>query len=276
MHDDECVQFLQWSLPQLHMRWLGFRKVRAQVCKRIARRIKQLQLAGITEYRMFLHENVDEWHVLDGLCQVTISRFYRDKLMFALLGKEVLPMLAQQAQAQGRDSIKVWSVGCASGEEPYSLALVWQFQLRAQFPAMHVHITATDTNRLLLQRAIMACYPYASIKNLPTEWRNDAFSRQAEQYCLKPEYRHGIEIMQQDVRETIPAQTFDLVLCRNLVFTYYDAELQQTILHGLHGTLRAGGVLVIGIHESLPIGTVGFTEWSGKMRIYRRDETHKN
>ncbi len=270
MCDDECVKFLQWALPQLHMQWPGFRKVRAQVCKRIARRIKHLQLADITEYRGFVHKHAQEWDVLDSLCQVTISRFYRDKLMFAFLAREVLPSLAQQALAQGRDYLNVWSVGCGSGEEPYSMVLLWQLQLQVQFTGMHMRITATDANPELLQRVTEACYPYASIKNLPQEWRNAAFSIHADQYCLKPDYRHKLRLLQQDVREAMPEETFDLVLCRNLVFTYYDDDLQRTILQRLQALLRPGAALVIGIHEHLPAGTSGFTEWSGKMRIYRK------
>jgi len=270
MLDDECIQFLQWSLPQLHMRWSGFRKVRAQVCKRIARRIEQLGLAGIADYRSFLGEHVDEWRVLDSLCQVTISRFYRDKLMFTFLAREVLPALAQQVLAQERETVKVWSAGCGSGEEPYSIALLWQLQLQARFPGLHLHIIATDTNPELLQRVTKACYPYGSIKNLPEDWRDAVFSKQAGQYCLKSDYQHNLQIMQQDVRATVPSETFDLVLCRNLVFTYYDDDLQRSILERMQGVLRPGGALVIGIHEHLPTEVSGFTEWSTKMRIYRK------
>jgi len=270
MLDDECVQFLQWSLPQLHMQWQGFRKVRAQVCKRIARRMKQLGLAGITDYRRYLDEYADEWHVLDSLCQVTISRFYRDKLMFIFLAQEVLPALAQQALEQERDYLKVWSAGCGSGEEPYSIALLWQLQLQARFPGLHLRIVATDTNPDLLQRVSKACYPYASIKNLPVVWRDAIFSEQADQYCLKPDYRANLRIIRQDVRATMPTETFDLILCRNLVFTYYDDDLQCAVLQRLQGVLRSGGALVIGIHEHLPTGVSGLMEWAAKMRIYRK------
>jgi chemotaxis protein methyltransferase CheR len=232
--------------------------------------MKQLELAGITDYRSYLDEHADEWHVLDRLCQVTISRFYRDKLMFAFLEHEVMPALAQQALAQERDSIKVWSAGCGSGEEPYSIALLWQIQLQERFPGLHLHIIATDSNPDLLQRVTKACYPYASIKNLPVDWRDDVFSKRADQYCLKPDYRANLRIMQQDVRETMPTETYDLILCRNLVFTYYDEDLQRALLQRLQGVLRPDGALVIGIHEQLPTGVSGFTEWSTKMRIYRK------
>lgn len=75
MKDTECVEFLQWALPRLHMRWQGFRKVRGQVCKRIGRRIRELNLGEGADYRTYLESHPAEWSVLDDLCRITISRF---------------------------------------------------------------------------------------------------------------------------------------------------------------------------------------------------------
>ncbi|MCK5394673.1 MAG: chemotaxis protein CheR, partial [Gammaproteobacteria bacterium] len=146
MHDDACVQFLQWALPQLHMRWPGFRKVRAQVCKRLQRRLYDLHLTDVEAYRDYIEQHVDEWDVLDSLVRVTISRFYRDKMMFAFLGQQVLPDLATQAIESGDKSLNILSVGCASGEEPYTLAIIWQLQLQQRFPDLNLHIVAIDAD----------------------------------------------------------------------------------------------------------------------------------
>jgi len=124
MKDTDCVQFLQWALPQMHMRWPGFRKVRDHVCKRIERRIRELGLPNVQAYQEYLREIRAEWQQLDGLCRVTISRFYRDKRVFAMLEQEVLPRLAEQALAADGRSLRIWSAGCASGEEPYTLVLL--------------------------------------------------------------------------------------------------------------------------------------------------------
>lgn len=271
MRDDECVQFLQWALPQLRMRWPGFRKVRGQVCKRITRRLTQLGLDAVTDYRDYLGGHADEWCVLDKLCQVTISRFYRDKLMYRFLARKVLPNLAQQVLDQGGDCLRVWSVGCGSGEEPYTIALIWQLQMQSQFPRpVLLRLLATDTNPVMRQRVADASYTYSSVKNLPAKWRDTAFTQDAERYCLKPEYKNDIQFMQADVRTAIPMETFDLVLCRNLVFTYFDEGLQRRILDRMQAVLRPGGALVIGIHEHLPEGVSEFTEWSAKLEIYRK------
>ena len=79
MKDADCTDFLQWALPRLRMRWGGFRRVRGQVCKRLARRIVDLGLKDLSEYRALLETHADECTRLDGLCRISISRFYRDQ-----------------------------------------------------------------------------------------------------------------------------------------------------------------------------------------------------
>ena len=270
MRDQECVQLLQWALPQLHMRWSGFRKIRSQVCKRIQRRIAQLNLDGGADYRSYLEAHSDEWSRLDVLARVTISRFYRDKMVFAFLEQAVLPELGRQALAQGSSSLDIWSVGCGSGEEPYTLAILWQLQLQHQFTELDLHIVATDVDPNMCRRAEQACYQYGSIKNLPAAWREQAFVKDGDDYYLRPEYRGNCTFTVQDVRQAMPSNMFDLVLCRNLVFTYYDEELQQQTLERMQRLLKTGGALLIGVHENLPEATTGFESWSDKFRIYRK------
>jgi len=276
MRDEECVQFLQSVLPQLHMRWPGFRKVRAQVCKRIQRRMNQLSLDGIAAYYDYLEQHDEEWQILDALCRVSISRFYRDKQMFAFLENTVLPELAQEAMARGADCLKVWSVGAASGEEPYTLAILWQLQLQQRFADLRLQIIATDADTTMLQRSQAACYDYSSVKNLPENWRNKVFHLQNAQYCLKLEYKETVQFRQHDLRQDFATlfsnESVDLVLCRNLAFTYFDEPLQQQTYLRLMQILRTGGALVIGIHEQLPQTAVGVRPWSARLRIFEKTD----
>ncbi len=102
----DWTSFLQWCLPQLRMRWGGFRKVRRQVCRRIRRRMEELNLPDIEAYRRRLSTHPDEWRVLDDLCRVSISRIYRDRRLFEFLSAEGLPALA--AAAEGAP-LRCWS-----------------------------------------------------------------------------------------------------------------------------------------------------------------------
>ncbi|MBI3050450.1 MAG: hypothetical protein HYY76_19320 [Acidobacteria bacterium] len=105
MKDTECVRLLQWALPRLGLRWPGFRRVRGQVCKRIDRRIHTLGISGPAGYVAYLGDHPEEWAVLDGLCTVSMSRFYRDRAVFDHLGDSVLPILAQAARTEATGKI---------------------------------------------------------------------------------------------------------------------------------------------------------------------------
>ncbi len=272
MKDEQCVRFLQWALPQLEMRWPGFRKVRRQVCKRVDRRTKKLCLADVEEYRDYLDAHADEWARLDSLCRITISRFCRDRGVFATLARDVLPALAEQAQRRGGRVLRIWSAGCASGEEPYTLSILWRLELAAHFPELRLEIVATDADPNMLERARGACYSHGSLKDLPDRWRKRAFRKEDKTFRLEPEFRGDIEFLEQDIRVARPDGTFDLVLCRNLVFTYFDAQLQRRLLRDIVGAMRADGGLVLGSHERLPEGAEGLSVWFEKQRVYRRSE----
>jgi chemotaxis protein methyltransferase CheR len=272
MKDNDCVQFLQWALPQLQLRWPGFRKVRGQVCKRIARRLRQLDMADISAYQAFLLEHHQEWSVFDELARITISRFYRDKAVFDFLSREVLPELAQRARMRRAGDLKLWSAGCASGEEAYTLSLIWRLQLQSHYPDIAISITATDASADMIARAQQGCYTYSSIKNLPPQWRELDFTKQAARYCLKSEFRRCVRLMQLDIRQHSPGDSYDLVVCRNLVFTYFDTALQCRVLERILQALKPGGVLLIGSHENLPPCSEQFRTWSDKHKIYQKLE----
>jgi len=270
MKDTRCVSFLQQVMPTRQFQWRGFRKVRKQVCKRIDRRIKELGLSGIEAYGEYLNNHRSEWERLDGMCRITISHFYRDIGVFAHLSEAVLPELTERASAKGEERVAVWSAGCASGEEAYTLSLIWQMISARRFRNMELVIIATDSDPVMLSRAKKACYPYSSLKALPASWLEAAFRMENGSYCLEGRYKKSLSFLRQDIRHEMPKELFDLVLCRNLVFTYFDDALQRKLLEKIEEKVRPGGYLVIGTHESLPKGAGGFEHISGWPGIYRR------
>jgi chemotaxis protein methyltransferase CheR len=261
MQDRECVALLQWALPRLRRPWAGFRKVRNQVCRRIECRRRALALPDIAAYRNYLETHPHEWQALDDLCAITISCFYRDTAMWEALTAAVLPQLARQALARGAHALQAASLGCASGEEPYTLALAWQFAVAAQFPRLTLAVTATDVVEALLQRARVACYAATSLKLLPPAWRTHGFEGAGERFCLRARFRAGVTFLRQDLRTALPEGPFDLILCRNLAFTYFDTPSQQAMLARLLAHLQPGGALVIGRREVLPAVAGGVASW---------------
>ena len=268
--DADGVQFLQWCLPRLRLRWPGFRKVRRQVYKRLHRCLQELGLSSVAEYRSYLEEHPAEWAALDGLCWISISRFYRDKGVFQYMEREVFWQLAQKAVADGASEVRCWSAGCAAGEEPYTLAILWQQHLAAQFSTLDLRIVATDVAPQAIRRATRGCYPASSLKELPAVWRTQAFVPSGKEFCLKPEYQDLVTFCVQDVRETAPDGPFQLILCRNIVFTYFAEALQKETLHTITERLVPGGALVIGALEALPEGVWGLEPWAKKLGVYRK------
>ena len=254
MNDPELVAFLQWAIPRLGMRWRGYRKVRARVRKKLHERFRELGLSDIVAYRDRLEAHPQEWADLDALCRITISRFHRDRGVFDHLRRVVLPGLAERASERDAEAVRCWSAGCASGEEPYTLRILWEQGLSAGRARVPLWIVATDVDERLLERAREGRYPASSLKELPRELLEPAFVRDGEQFRVRDELRAGVEFRRQDIREAMPAGPFDLVLCRNLAFTYFDEEGQREVLRGIDERLVAGGYLVVGAHESLPEG----------------------
>ena len=277
MKDSEGVQFLQWCLPKLGLRWQGFRKVRRQVYTRINRRLKGLGLSDISGYRSYLENRSAEWAQLDALCWISISRFYRDKGVFQYLEREVLPGLARMAVANRVADLRCWSIGCAAGEEPYTLTILWELVVGPQFPALRFSILATDADPQAIARAYTSCYPSSCLKDLPREWVEKAFLLSAQGLCLRERYREPVTFREEDIRVVAPSERLHLILCRNLAFTYFDEELQRVALDRIKGTLLPGGGLVIGATESLPGERLGFEPWSRKFGVHRRcSEVHRH
>ncbi len=258
--------FLQEVLPRLGLRARGFRRVAGQVHKRVARRVQALGLSGLEGYRRYLEAHPEEWEVLDGLCRVTISRFWRDRAVFERLREVELPRLREAARAQGRP-LRLWSAGCASGEEPYSLALLLRVGLG--MAPEELAIVATEADEALLERARRARYEDGSLRELPAELRERGLERDGGAWRVRGELARGIEWRREDLRRARPEGPFDAILCRNLAFTYFGEGLQRATLARLRERLVEGGVLVLGVREGLPEGP-GWRQ-TGALPVYVRE-----
>ncbi|OPY84546.1 MAG: Chemotaxis protein methyltransferase [Syntrophus sp. PtaU1.Bin208] len=271
MTDRECIEFLQACLPRLRLRWPGFRKVRRQVCKRLNRRIGELNLPDLAAYRDHLAGHAGEWEILDSLCRITISRFYRDRGVFDTLRSGILPQLAKTAFEAGQEEVRCWCAGCCSGEEAYTLQILWRIDVvPGMAKSLPLRIFATDMDSGLLERARKGIFPESSLGDLPREYLFAAFLPSGDNYAIKDPFRKDIAFARQDIRRELPEGTFSLILCRNLVFTYFAEALQFEVLEGIVEKLAPGGILVVGIHESLPRGIDTVLPYNRMAGIYRK------
>ena len=269
MNDPDCTAFLQWALPQSKLRWLGFRKVRRQVCKRLKRRMHDLQLADFAAYRARLENDPGEWQAVDQCCHITISRFFRDGGVFEALRRRVLPDIAAHAKQEGRTA-QIWSAGCAAGEEPYTLRILWDTEIASVCPDVPLIIVATDIDENMLARAQEGCFTATSLRELPSHLIGQAFDRVGPRFCVKPRHREGLRFLHQDIRSEAPTASFDLVLCRYLAFTYFAPVLQEQVLARIVDRLLPNGYLVIGTHERLPGYHAAVTPLDHAAQVFRK------
>jgi chemotaxis protein methyltransferase CheR len=271
MKDAECVEFLQWCLPKLRLRWPGYRKVRGQVAKRVERRFRALGLAGPFAYREYLEQSPGEWRELDFLCRITISRFWRDRGVFDALREVILPAIARESPERKEGELRAWSAGCSSGEEPYSLAICWNLTVLPHLKKpLALSVTGTDVDAHLLLRARRGCYRESSLKGLPEGLRAQAFAHSDDEFCLRASLKENVTFRAGDIRTAMPEGDFRLILCRNLVFTYFEEHLQRSVLEGMLEKLLPGGILVIGVHEKLPPGFTALVPEGRTPGVFRR------
>ncbi len=268
MKDQDCVHFLQWALPKMSMLWDGFRKVRRQVCRRITHRIDELSLGSFNNYRDFLTDNYSEWELLDSFCRITISRFYRDRQLFDYLIHNIFPELAQNKD-NNCSHVRCLSIGCASGEEIYTVNLLWKIYIEDEY-SIQLSSLAVDSSEAMLERGRKAIYSPGSVRDVPQEVLSIAFNRYGNEYLLKEDFKKGIIFQCRDIRLYEPPGLFHMIFCRNLVFTYFDEQLQIKILEIVIGHLVKGGVLIIGNKEGLPIIPDILERHPEKSTIYRK------
>jgi chemotaxis protein methyltransferase CheR len=234
--------------------------------------MRDLGLNGFAAYRARLEADPSEWRILDASCRITISRFFRDRGVFEALCRQVLPDIAARARREGR-AARAWSAGCASGEEPYTLKILWDLDVARAVPGVALSIVASDVDPVMRERARRGCFEPSSLRELPPPLIEQAFDRQGALYCVRPEHRENVDIVGQDLRTQAPEGPFDLILCRYLAFTYFAEPLQRRVLASLLDRLGPVGWLVIGTHERLPGDTPELEALAHAPQIFRRRAT---
>jgi chemotaxis protein methyltransferase CheR len=221
------------------------------VCRRVAARAGELGLTDRQAYEARLASDPSEREALYRLCFVTISRFYRDRRTYDVLRDVVLPSLASAVDASG--CLDVWSAGCASGEEPFSVAILWRVDVGPKFPNVSLRIVATDFDETVLARALRGELRESSLRETPQHWREAAFEpgEQPGVLVVREELRRDVRFVRADIRTFLPEHRPHLVLARNSVFTYFDATAQADFVRRVAEHIVPNGYLVVGARERL-------------------------
>lgn len=224
--------------------------------RRIGQRLASTVCKDFSEYLAFLQQNPDELDHLFDFITINVSRFFRDTLTFELIADRILPAIIQEKAKAQDHSLRVWSAGCAKGEEPYSLAILIHEMLRKEELAMNLHIFATDIDGRALKDAEKAVYPLASVENIKHRLLMKYFKPEGTSFRLIPEIKNLVIFTLYDMldkKHGVPPESvfgnFDLVLCRNLLI-YFNTEYQEPIFERLYHSLAKDAYLILGEAEA--------------------------
>jgi len=237
------------------------------VRRRIIKRLRASGARDIDGYLVRLAGDEAELDALLATLSVHVSQFFRNPGTFSALATQVLPDLCRLARAAGRRELRLWSVGCASGEEAYSLALLVDELAPA---GLEVSIVGTDISASILAVARAGSYGPARLTEVPPAVLARYFTREGSSYRLIEQVRTMVRFERHDVLTSPAFPAADLILCRN-VLIYFTREEQARILARFAAALPEGGVLVLGRAETM-VGRVRqlFHTELATERIYRR------
>lgn len=223
---------------------------------------------NIRDYSDFLQTHPDEVHELVKAFLIKVTGFFRDPEAYHLLKDTVIPELVNRAKENGR-TLRLWSAGCATGEEAYSLALLLADYLGTDFPEWHIRIFATDIAADAINFARRGIYPENVLNDLPGEYKERYFEPFDHGYRISKALRQVVIFGQQDISRGVPFPRIDLVSCRNLLI-YLKPELQQVVLdlfaYSLH---HSRGFLFLGKAETARPTKANFELVDKKWKIYR-------
>jgi len=237
------------------------------VRRRIAKRLRAIGAADIESYLNRLKSDDDELDALLATLSIHVSKFFRNPDTFRVLEREILPDLCRRALAEGRKTLRLWSVGCAAGEEAYSLALLMD---EIGGGGLQVEILGTDVSAPVLERARQGVYGRERLGEVPGKVLNAFFQEELEGYRLTYRIRKMVHFERHNIMAATAFPSADLILCRNVLIYFSRAE-QERILNRFSDALSENGVLVLGRSETL-VGDIRtrFRPEFPVERIYRR------
>ena len=216
--------------------------------RRVAARIRLVGHNDPTTYIELLRCSIREQEQLLAALSIHVSQFFRNETVFSVLENQILPELLETSRRK-KSKCRIWSVGCANGEEPYSLALLCQKQQRQ---GDLLSIIGTDLSPEALARAKRGAFPAERVQSVPSEMLADFFCKSTQQYQLIESVREQVQFFRHDILADKPFYRANLILCRNLLI-YFSRQQQQHIMNILAAALLPGGYLVLGRAETMAL-----------------------
>jgi chemotaxis methyl-accepting protein methylase len=233
--------------------------------RRVARRLQVVGDLDVDAYATRLRDSAEEADALFRTLLIGVTSFFRDPAVFELLGTEILPPLIER----GEGPLRIWVPGCATGQEVYSIAILFDELMGKAGRRVPVQIFGTDIDDRALARARAGEYAAAALEPLSAERRRAYFTRHGERYRVDKAIREMCLFSPHNLISDPPFSRLDLISCRNLLI-YLGPHLQRKLLPVFHYALRPGGYLLLGPSENLASHTELFRPVASAQRLFQR------
>jgi two-component system, chemotaxis family, CheB/CheR fusion protein len=240
---------------------------RSSLMRRVGRRMGQVGVADYADYLDYLQVHPEEFTGLFDTVLINVTGFYRDPDSWDYLRDDVVPMILASRDSDAQ--LRIWSTGCATGEEAYTLAMLMAEILGEDAFRRRVKIYATDVDEDALAHARRATYSERDTLSVPPDLRDRYFETSDGRYPIRKDLRRSVIFGRNDLVQDAPISRIDLLVCRNTLM-YFNAETQSRILARLHFALSDGGVLFVGRAETLLGHSDLFTPVNLKTRVFRK------
>jgi two-component system, chemotaxis family, CheB/CheR fusion protein len=240
---------------------------RSTLMRRFHYRMRSININSYHSYRQYLESEPSEWLALLDDVLINVTTFFRDRDAWVTLANEIIPQII--ASKQPDEPIRVWSAACASGQEVYSLVILFAEALGIQSCLQRVKFYATDVDEAALGQARQGIYQPREVTEIPPSVLEKYFEQTEQGYVFHPQLRRTIIFGRHNLAEDAPMSKIDLLVCRNALI-YFNADTQASILIRFHFALNNNGFLFLGKAETLTTKRQIFTPVNPKHRVYTK------
>jgi two-component system CheB/CheR fusion protein len=240
---------------------------RTTLCRRVAKRMGEVQVESFDQYIDYLEVHTDEFAQLFNTVLINVTSFFRDPEAWAVIASDIIPAIVAQRAPDA--PIRVWSAGCASGEEAYTLAMLFAEALGEEEFHRRVKIYATDIDEDALSGARQGVYSQRGVEPVSAELQARYFEQYDGRFVFRSDLRRSIIYGRHDLTTDAPISRLDLLVCRNTLM-YLNAEAQRGILERFHFALGSDGFLFVGRAEMLLSHPGLFLPVDMKARVFHK------
>ena len=240
---------------------------RSSLMRRLEQRMQTIAISSYSDYFEYLKVHPQEFNALFNTIDINVTSFFRDAPVWDYVSAQIIPQII--AGKSLSEPIRVWSAGCASGEETYTLAIILTHALGVEQFRERVQIYATDVDKEALNQARLGSYSSREVVSIPTTLLEQYFEQVAQRYVFRKDLRRSIIFYRHNLIQDAPMSEIDLLVCRN-VLIYFNTEAQTRALVRFHFGLKNSGFLLLGKAEMLPTHTNLFTPVEPGQRVFSK------